>query len=269
MVANEHFCMSLAARVNLAARLNLQVAPVSIRRLPEPILLIERFDRAVEWNPGAPDTAATVTRMHIIDACQALDLPSTFKYERNLGAGKDVSHIRDGVSFERLFGLLKQTVVPAAARSYLLRWAILQLVLGNSDAHGKNISFFVRPAGLVPAPMYDLVSVNSYGDHVERDMALAYGDVFIPEEITPYALADFAHRTGTPPAQLAREVALIARGVLRLAPEQAAMDIYIGDERAIVAQIAEYVCAQANQLLTIAREVAKVDPALFVKGAPR
>jgi serine/threonine-protein kinase HipA len=108
-----------------------------------------------------------------------------------------------------------------------------------------------------------------YGDHVERDLALAYGDVFIPEEITPYALADFAHRTGTPPAQLAREVTLIARSVLRLAP--AAMDIYIGDERALVAQIAEYICAQAKQLLTIAREVPKVDPSLFedVKGAPR
>ncbi len=271
MVANEHFCMSLAARVNLAARLNLPVAPVSIRRLPEPILLIERFDRAVEWNRQAPDAVTAVTRMHIIDACQALDVPSTLKYERNLGAGKDVSHIREGVSFERLFGLLKQTVVPAAARSYLLRWAILQLLLGNSDAHGKNISFFVRPAGLVPAPMYDLVCVNAYGDDVERDMAMAYGDVFIPEGITPYALADFAHRTGTPPAQLAREVTLIARTVLRLAPEQAAMDIYIGDERALVAQIAAYICAQARQLLTIARDVPKVDLSLFenVQGAPR
>ena len=271
MVANEHFCMSLAARVNEEAKLNLQVAPVSIRRLPEPILLIERFDRAVAWDLEAPDTATAVTRMHIIDGCQALDLPSTFKYERNLGAGKDVRHIRDGVSFERLFGLLEKTVVPATARSYLVRWAILQLLLGNSDAHGKNISFFVRPAGLVPTPMYDLVSVNAYGDHVERDMALAYGDVFLPEEITPYALADFAHRTGTPPAQLAREITMMARAVLRLAPEQAAADIYIGDERAMVAQIAEYICAQAKNLLTIAPKIAKVDRSLFedVTGALR
>ncbi len=102
-------------------------------------------------------------------------------------------------------------------------------------------------------------------------MALAYGDVFIPEEITPTALADFAHRTGTQPAQLTREVTLIARSVLHLAPEQAAMDIYIGDERALVAQIAEYICAQANRLLAIAREVPKVDRSLFkdLAGAPR
>jgi serine/threonine-protein kinase HipA len=270
MVANEHFCMSLAARVNLVARLNLPVAPVAIRRLPDPILLIERFDRAVTWEPEASDTAKSVTRMHVIDGCQALDLPSTFKYERNLGAGADVRSIRDGVSFERLFGLLEKTVVPAAARGYLLRWAIMQLLLGNSDAHGKNISFLVRPAGLVPAPMYDLVSVNAYGNHVERDMALAYGDVFLPEEITPYALADFAHRTGTPPAQLAREITTMARCVLRLAPEQAAADIYVGDERALVAQISGYICAQANHLLTIARDIVKVDTRLFndLHGAP-
>lgn len=266
MVANEHFCMRLAARVNSAARLNLPVAPVTIRRLPEPILLIERFDRVVAWDPTVPDTALAVTRRHVIDGCQALDLPSTFKYERNLGAGKDVRHIRDGVSFERLFGVLGHTVVRATARAYLVRWAILQLLLGNSDAHGKNISFFVGPVGLVPAPMYDLVSVNAYGDHVEQDMALAYGDVFLPEDITPYALADFAHRTGTPPAQLAREITTMARAVLRLAPEQAAADIYIGDERALVAQISTYICTQATNLLAMAREVTKVDPGLFRDG---
>ena len=93
MVANEHFCMSLAAR------LRLPVAPVSIRRLPEPVLLIERFDRVVDWDSAQTHHARAVRRLHIIDACQALDLPSTFKYERNLGAGQDVRNIREGVSF--------------------------------------------------------------------------------------------------------------------------------------------------------------------------
>lgn len=103
-----------------------------------------------------------------------MDLPSTFKYERNLGAGEDVRNIREGVSFERLFTLL-----------------------GNSDAHGKNLSMHVRPAGLVPAPMYDLVSVNAYGEHVERD---------------------------------------------------------------VVHQVSDFVSAQANRLLVLAREVLRVNP---------
>lgn len=263
MVANEHFCMTLAARLNVLARLHLPVAPVSIRRLPEPVLLIERFDRLVQWDNDTPGRANHVLRTHVIDACQALDLPSTFKYERNLGAGADVRNIREGVSFERLFKLLDRMVTPASARLYLLRWAILQLLLGNSDAHGKNFSMHVRPAGLEPAPMYDLVSVNAYGEHVERDMAMAYGDAFLPEEVTPYALADFAHRTGTRPAQLAREMGVMARAVLHTAPELAASEVYVGDERDLVRQISDYVCAQANRLLALSREVPRVDPKLF------
>ncbi len=131
MVANEHFCMSLAAR------LRLPVAPVAIRRIPEPILLIERFDRTVVWDDAQPGRAQSVNRLHVIDGCQALDLPSTFKYERNFGAGADVRNIREGVSFARLFTLLDKMVTPATARPFILRWAILQLLLGNSDAHGK------------------------------------------------------------------------------------------------------------------------------------
>ncbi|PMS18602.1 type II toxin-antitoxin system HipA family toxin [Trinickia dabaoshanensis] len=249
MVANEHYCMSLAAR------LNLPVAPVSIRRLPEPVLLIERFDRKVEWRGGL---AHRVQRLHVIDACQALDLPRDFKYERNLGAGEHVRDIREGVSFERLFTLLNEMVTPATARPFLLRWALLQLMLGNSDAHGKNISFFVSRAGLTPAPMYDLVSVNVYGGDVEADMAMAYGDAFTLEEIGPYPLADFAHRTKTPQATLAREITRMADGILKIAPAQASSDVYVGDERAHVRRISDFVCAQASRLRAMALEVPKV-----------
>ncbi len=199
----------------------------------------------------------------MIDGCQALDLPSTFKYERNIGLGEDVKHIRDGVSFEKMFSLLDKMLIPAAARAYLVRWAILQLLLGNSDAHGKNISLHVHPAGLVPAPMYDLVSVHAYGDQVEQSMAMGYGDVFLPEEVTPYALADFAYRTGTPTRQLAREITRIARAIVRLAPGQAAMNIYVGEERDLVRRIADYICKQANYLLSIAPEVQRVKTKLF------
>jgi hypothetical protein len=75
MVANEHYCMSLAAR------LRLPVAAVRIRRIPEPILLIERFDRHVVWDRDV-GRAKGVERRHVIDGCQALDLPSTYSRQR-------------------------------------------------------------------------------------------------------------------------------------------------------------------------------------------
>lgn len=263
LVANEHFCMSLAARIGDTPRGYFPVAPVTIRRIPEPILLIQRFDRIVQADEANPELAKSIARTHVIDGCQALDVPSTYKYERNFGSAAEVRSIREGVSYQKLFSLLDKMETPALARPFFLRWALLQLLLGNSDAHGKNLSFRVSAAGLNPAPMYDLVSVNSYGDKVEQDMAMAYGDVFLPSEITPYALADFAYRTGTQPLQLARELTNMAKRVLQIAPRQAESDLYVGDERDMVHRISDYVCAQATQLLEIAPHVPKVDRRLF------
>ena len=82
LVANEHFCM------RLAQRLGLDSAPVSILRLPEPVLVVKRFDRARELDQ--------VRRLHMIDACQALNLPVSYKYERNFGSGNfaQANHVR-------------------------------------------------------------------------------------------------------------------------------------------------------------------------------
>nr|WP_175799973.1 HipA domain-containing protein [Burkholderia anthina] len=257
MVANEHFCMTLARHMGMP------VAHVEIRRIPEPILLIERFDRLVTTEPGDPQRVSAVRRLHVIDGCQALDLPATLKYERNLGNSEDVRNIREGVSFEKLFSLTPSLETPAAARSMMLRWALLQWLIGNSDAHGKNISFFVSSGGLDPAPLYDLVCVNVYGDAYVQDMAMAYGDVFRIEELTAFALADFAHRAQIRPALVAREMTRMAALAVKLAPGLAESDVYAGDERAWVHRISEYVRAQAERILRIAPMVPKVDVALL------
>ncbi|MFN6994834.1 MAG: HipA domain-containing protein, partial [Aquincola tertiaricarbonis] len=166
LVVNEHFCMSLARRMGLPA------AEVGLLRTPRPVLVVRRFDRAVEQADGQ----TAVLRRHIIDACQACDLSVAYKYERNLGNASAVRHIRDGVSFERLFGCVELTASKATARLAMLRWALFQFLIGNSDAHGKNFSFFVRPGGLLePAPWYDLVSVLQYGGF-DTELAMAWGD---------------------------------------------------------------------------------------------
>lgn len=259
MVANEHFCMTLAAA------LGIPTARVEIRRIPEPILLIERFDRVAHADPAHPGQILTVDRLHIIDGCQALDLPSRFKYERNFGHGKDVQNIREGASFAKLFGLEPHFEDPARARLFLLRWALLQLLLGNSDAHGKNVSFFLRRTRLTPAPVYDLVSVNAYGgsDVVEQELAMAYGDAFLLEAVTPLELADFSKRTGLRPTLVTRELKRLAEGVLAAAPRLAKSDIYVGAERDLIQQVSRFICAQAEKLLNLAPLIPKVNPALL------
>ncbi|CAM4134736.1 HipA domain-containing protein [Bordetella tumulicola] len=266
LVANEHFCMTLARLMTLP------VAPVSIRRIPDPILLIERFDRKIVWNEDRPNTAKAVLRQHVIDGCQAVDLPVDYKYERNFGSNRDVRNIREGVSFARLFALLDKTTADskmvvsagAEARQFMLRWAVLNLLLGNSDAHGKNLSFFVRPSGLAPAPLYDLVSVCTYDEKsISHELAMAYGDDFRIEDIMPFSLADFAYRTNTPALQLVREIRRLASSAMRLAPQLAKSDVYVGEECDLVQRISEFIVNQAKRLMAIAQEIPKVNTALL------
>lgn len=97
---------------------------------------------------------------------------------------------------ERLFRCTDMSAPTAAARLAMLRWALLQFLVGNNDAHGKNLSFFVRPGGrLEPTPGYDLVSVLQY-DGLDNELVMAYGEVFSHAEVSPFALAGFAARCG-------------------------------------------------------------------------
>ncbi len=248
LVANEHYAMRLAARLGLA------VPFVSILRLPDPVLSIERFDRLRD--------ADRVRRLHIIDACQALNFPVSYKYERNFGSGRDVRHIRDGAGFERLFSISEYTVRKAVTRLSLLRWALYQYLIGNSDAHGKNVSFYCRPDGLALAPFYDLVSVVQYHS-LDHDMAMAYGDEFRLHEVSPFAWADFAHRTGTPRPLLAREMTRMGKAALEAAPAQASAEDYIDDERAFVERIAAFVRDQALRLIDHAAPMRTIDASLL------
>jgi serine/threonine-protein kinase HipA len=199
-----------------------------------------------------------VQRLHIIDACQAADLPATYKYERNFGSGEHVRNIREGVSFQVLFGRVEHTLNKAAARLTLLRWALFQYLIGNSDAHGKNFSFFVQRQGLEPAPWYDLVSVAQYPG-IDHELAMAYGDAFLLQEVGAFQLADFARRCEIDRRLLKREASRLAKIAAEQAPLQAqAGDYADDDERAFAAQLRDFVVRQAARLATMANDAATI-----------
>lgn len=62
--------------MRLAQALGLEVPAVHRRYVPEPVFLIERFDRVRENSPEG----AIWRRRHAIDACQLLGLDRSFKY---------------------------------------------------------------------------------------------------------------------------------------------------------------------------------------------
>ncbi|MDR5770151.1 MULTISPECIES: HipA domain-containing protein [unclassified Caballeronia] len=256
IVANEHFCMTLAKT------LGLPVAPVSIRRVPEPILVVERFDRVVDGD--------VVRRRHMVDACQVLDMPPSFKYERNFGDDERFASVRDGVSFENLFTLgrggtgesverEKRFRHSHSARWQLVSWALFNFLAGNSDAHGKNLSFFVDSCGLTPAPAYDLLSVSVYGKAVEQRMAMAFGDQFDSAAVGARDMRVFARQAELTAPAVAVEMAMLGRAAMQHAPELAESPVYIDRERELVRKIAAHVLAKAQRLEAMADELMRVD----------
>ncbi|SDH80281.1 serine/threonine-protein kinase HipA [Vibrio xiamenensis] len=148
IAVNEFFCMTLAKITGL------DVANVELTRIGQSrTLIVERFDR------DYIEARDVVQRKHIIDGCQATDLPPGYKYERQNGDEGDGVYMRDGVSFPRLVNVKTTDTVKTNLK--LAQWMLFNLATQNYDAHGKNISFFVTPKGLELTPFYDLVNIEA------------------------------------------------------------------------------------------------------------
>ena len=178
---NENVILNEYLSLKLAKAVGINVAQVEYRKLgSENVLFVKRFDRKYL-------DSKHIERLHIIDSTQALGYPSTYKYER-LYNSKD---IRDGVSFEKLFNLAEEAKIPLLFKKELVTWNMINLILGNSDAHGKNISFFVDKNGLEIAPFYDIVNVTMYKGKYAQDMAMAIDDEFEFENIEVFDMLEF------------------------------------------------------------------------------
>ena len=153
MPANEHFCMCLAQA------LKLHVPKTDLLHIPDPLYVIERYDRHKEHD-------AHVNRLHQIDLCQVLNLPVEMKYQQSYEFSPE------GASYIDLFQAADSTTNPAKTKMALLRWIVFNYMIGNTDAHAKNVSFFLDHTGLRLAPFYDLVSGTIYG---LKNMALFIG----------------------------------------------------------------------------------------------
>lgn len=148
-VENEAFCMALAHEAGL------EVPPSFILVLDGlKVFVISRYDRT--------ETDGRIRRLHQEDFCQALGIPPEFKYEAE-----------GGPSLDRCFNILRETSIrPGKDVPSLLNWAIFNYLIGNSDAHAKNISLLLLQKGPFLAPFYDLLSTRIYG-HAGVTSALA------------------------------------------------------------------------------------------------
>jgi len=248
VVANEYYCMTLAQRVGLDS------ARTYIRRIPEPVLYVERFDRRYNADLN------TVDRLHVIDACQLLDMSAAYKYERVYGSHKDVADFREGVSLKKIFECEYLSEVPLLFVRQLIRWTLFQFLIGNADAHGKNLSFFVKKHGRIAfAPTYDVVSTIIYNG-VEDTIALGVGDAFKLDDIRAYQWATFAKDCGIPIRVIAREMSdLVKKTVNCLVTDSIDLSGMTGDELRDIERIKQFVMKQSESLMRDSRLVREVN----------
>lgn len=244
VVANEHFCLCLAAAVGLPA------ARVHILRVPEPVLMVERFDRVRNFYAGMNLQGGVVERIHVIDACQALGKSSYWKFECPDGRGGGCQLKRAGIGFRALFSLREHLLVPTEDKKTIARWALFNLMIGNSDAHAKNISFFQTCHGLRPGPAYDIVCTRVYD--LSNEMAMAFGYSFLAEDVTDNDLVIFAGDAGISCAELIEEIKNLASAMMQQAPLVAKSDCYSLEEQDLIRKIVSFINGQATHLLTLA-----------------
>lgn len=250
LTGNEFFCMRLAYWAKLP------VAEVAIVQVPEPVLVVKRFDREL--------TARRVVRRHIIDGCQALGLSSALKYERPYGDTRDVRELREGASLPMLFAVLEHCPRPAAERLALLRWTLFQVLIGNTDAHAKNVSFYAGREGLSLAPAYDLVCGLAFdGEKLLDTYAMSIGDAFHAQELSPFEWANFAHACALPFRQVSTELSRMAQRVRESLPKACEDARVAGVAPVLIERLRALVAAECERQTEMAPNVAKVDPGLY------
>ncbi|WP_224958384.1 type II toxin-antitoxin system HipA family toxin [Geomonas subterranea] len=172
-VTNEAFCMNLARQVGLPAP-EAKVVEIARKR----VYLVERYDRHKGTDGGT-------ARLHQEDFCQALGVPPELKYEKEGGPG-----------FADCFALVGAwSVEPVLDSLNLLRWALFNFLIGNADAHAKNLSFLYLTGGVRLAPFYDLLSTAVY-PRVNNKFAMKMGGQKDPRYLMADDLARFAKEAG-------------------------------------------------------------------------
>jgi serine/threonine-protein kinase HipA len=135
------------------------------------------------------DSSTPLKRLHQEDFCQALGVVPEKKYQEE-----------GGVSINDCFNLIRAvSSAPIIDLQQMLNAVILNFLIGNHDAHGKNFSLLYQVTtngvNVRLAPLYDLLCTMVYPD-LSKNMAMSIGGKYKSESITPAHFDQMAEETG-------------------------------------------------------------------------
>ncbi|HEX2392106.1 MAG TPA: type II toxin-antitoxin system HipA family toxin [Solirubrobacterales bacterium] len=194
MVANESYCLALARHAGLSVAEALPLAAGD-----QEGLLVRRYDRRRE-------AGGAVRRLHQEDFCQALGILPELKYQAE--GGPDVAACGALIRHH--------AAAPAVDLLAFLDALLFNLMIGNTDAHGKNYSLLLDDGGPRLAPLYDLLSARVYWPF-ERKMAMKYGGEYRADRIRGRHLDRLAADLEVSPAVVRRRAGEMAERTLAAA----------------------------------------------------
>ncbi|GAA1736264.1 type II toxin-antitoxin system HipA family toxin [Isoptericola hypogeus] len=207
LVDTEAAALDLARRVGLTT-IDAHVATFDGMRC----IVVSRYDRVPD--PRAPGGQR---RVHQEDAAQALGI-NTRDPERKFQHGRALP------SLARIARVLRDD---GARPDPLLALTVLNLAVGNTDAHAKNISMLRREDGTVAlAPAYD-VSMHLHHAHASRVFAMDVGGERDMDRISAGHLVDEGASWGLPRRRAVRVVGQTL-DALRAALEEVDRDAHPG-----------------------------------------
>jgi serine/threonine-protein kinase HipA len=221
---NEFFCMRLAREMGLP------VPDTHFIRVPSACYVVDRFDRDTSSSPA--------TRRHTIDAMQLLNMDKSFKYRE--------------ATAQSLEACVAKVSAKAIARLAIFRWTVFNILIGNGDAHLKNLSFFSTARGYQLAPFYDLLSTvvyntPTYNESRERwpgcELTMPIGNARYFGDITRSNMLAFAEQLGVPRSGAQKDLDRFLSG----------LNAKVDKVRAQVNQITDPLAGEIRLLDSIAR----------------
>jgi serine/threonine-protein kinase HipA len=178
-LAREYYGHALAAELGLA-HYRTELVGNGARQY----LVIERYDRAVDGE--------TVTLIHQEDAAQALGLDWVDDHAKSQDpdAPRD-SHRPSAYRIAELLGSLQGEGKPVAD---FLRRLTFTVLLGDNDAHAKNLAILHLPGRSVLADVYDAVPNLFQAGRIDCNLALAIDGSFDHRRISAAHLIREAER---------------------------------------------------------------------------
>ena len=237
---NEHFCLELAASLELGA-----VTSRVIRFANEVAIVVDRFDR--ELHRGV------WVRIHQEDFCQALGVMPTQKYENEGGPG-----IPDLISL-----LQEASTKPDDDVARFIRATALNWVLAATDAHAKNYALLHSNRGVRLAPFYDVLSYLPYADaNLNRvKLAMRIGREYLVRRIHRQSWSALAKQSRVSEGTVVENVLAVLEALPAAIDRTAERSIREGLDRGIIEPLQKRVQHRVVRCLQLMRDSRSASPA--------